>query len=109
MGPKRGYFRPFSASRVRTEETTLANTLQAKKRARQNEIRRARNAAQRSGTRTAIKKVLKAVTAKDKPAAQTAYRAAVSQIDRAAGKGLHHHNTAARLKSRLNQRIRALA
>ena len=58
----------------------MANTPQAKKRARQAEKRRAHNASRRSMMRTAIKKVLKAVEAKDKSAAQEAYRLAVQRF-----------------------------
>jgi small subunit ribosomal protein S20 len=87
----------------------LANTPQAKKRARQAEVRRARNAAQRTALRHRIKKVRAAIAAKDKDAARQAFREAVSTIDRLAGKGLIHKNAAARYKSGLNQKLRALA
>jgi small subunit ribosomal protein S20 len=87
----------------------VANTAQAKKRARQAEAHRARNTAQRSAMRTAVKKVLKAVEAKDKPAAQSALREACATLDRYAGKGLIHKNNAARHKSHLNSRVRALS
>ena len=86
----------------------MANTAQAKKRARQAEIHRARNVGQRTELRSRIKKVRAAIAAKDKPAAQQAFREAASVIDRLAGKGLVHKNTAARYKSGLNQRLRAL-
>ncbi len=58
--------------------------------------------------RTYIKNVLKAVTAGDAQAAGEAYRKAVPIIDSMTGKGLIHKNKAARHKSRLNQRIRAI-
>ncbi len=87
----------------------MANTPQARKRARQNEVRRARNTGQRAGVRTSIKKFLKLVEGKDLEAAQAAYREATSRIDQAVHKGLHHRNTAARLKHRLNVRLRAIA
>lgn len=87
----------------------MANTAQAKKRARQAEIHRARNAAQRTLMRSRIKAVLKAVAAKDKDKAKDAYRAAASYIDRMAGRGMIHKNAAARYKGRLNERLRALA
>jgi small subunit ribosomal protein S20 len=86
----------------------LANTAQARKRARQAENNRQLNAGQRSNTRTSIKKVLKAIEAGDKDAARKAYDEAVPVIDKAAGKGLMHANKAARHKSRLNQHIRSL-
>jgi len=76
----------------------LANTAQARKRARQAENNRQLNA----------KKVLKAIEAGDKDAAKKAYDEAVPVIDKAAGKGLMHANKAARHKSRLNQHIRSL-
>ena len=86
----------------------MANTAQAKKRARQAENNRQLNAGQRSNMRTSIKKVLKAIEAGDKDAARKAYDEAVPVIDKAAGKGLMHANKAARHKSRLNQHIRSL-
>jgi len=87
----------------------LANTIQARKRARQAETRRHHNASLRSVLRTYIKKVTKAVEGKDKDVAQQAYKEAVSVIDRVKNKGLIHKNTAARHKSRLNTRVRALS
>jgi len=87
----------------------LANTPQAKKRARQNDNRRVHNHAIRTRMRTAIKGFLKAVDAKDKDAANAAYKATVSFVDRVVSKGLHHRNRAARLKSRLNTRLRNMA
>lgn len=86
----------------------MANSAQARKRARQAEKHRQRNAAQKSTFRTAIKKVLKAIRAGDKAAAADAFKAAVPLIDSAAGKGLMHANKAARHKSRLNAHIKAL-
>jgi len=86
----------------------VANSAQAKKRARQADKRRIHNATLRSMARTYIKKVVRAVEAGDKEAATTAYTAAVPVIDRIADKGIIHKNKAARHKSRLNARIRAL-
>ncbi len=86
----------------------MANSAQAKKRARQAENNRQLNAGQRSNMRTSIKKVLNAIEAGDKDAAKKAYDEAVPVIDKAAGKGLMHANKAARHKSRLNQHIRSL-
>lgn len=86
----------------------MANTAQARKRARQAENNRQLNAGQRSNMRTSIKKVLKAIEAGDKDAARKAYDEAVPVIDKAAGKGLMHANKAARHKSRMNQHIRSL-
>lgn len=86
----------------------MANSPQARKRARQAEIRRQHNASRRSMLRTYIKKVLRAIGAGDKAQAEEAYKAAVPIIDRMAGNGLVHKNKAARHKSRLNARIRAM-
>ena len=86
----------------------MANSAQARKRARQAEKRRQRNATQRSMLRTYVKNVVKAVATGDAEAAQTAYQKAVPVIDKMAGRGLIHKNKAARHKSRLNQHVRAL-
>ncbi len=87
----------------------MANSAQAKKRARQNDKARAHNASLRSMVRTYIKKVVNAIAAGDKTNAQTAYTSAVPVIDRMADKGIIHKNKAARHKSRLNAQIKALA
>ncbi|MDZ7684289.1 MAG: 30S ribosomal protein S20 [Gammaproteobacteria bacterium] len=87
----------------------MANTPQARKRARQAETRRLHNAGQRSAMRTAIKKVLSALKAGDADNAKAAFDAAIPVIDGAAGKGLIHKNKAARHKSRLNSKVKALA
>ena len=79
----------------------MANTKQARKRARQTVARNLHLAAQRSQYRTAIKKVRKLVAAGDK--------AAESTIDKMARKGVLHGNAAARHKSRLAAEIKALA
>lgn len=86
----------------------MANSAQAKKRARQAEDSRQRNASQRSAMRTRVKAIQKAVAAGDKTTATAAYQAAVPVLDRMARKGLIHKNAAARSKSRLNKTIRAL-
>jgi len=59
--------------------------------------------------RTAIKKVIKAIDAKDKAGAEAAFKSATPIVDRYAARGLIHKNKAARHKSRLNASIRALA
>ena len=87
----------------------MANTPQARKRARQNVTRRTRNISQRSSLRTSIKKLLMQINANNVVEARATYRETVSRIDRAASKGLHHANRAARLKSRLNSRLRAIS
>lgn len=86
----------------------MANSAQAKKRARQAEKHRQLNASQRSAMRTRIKAIRKAIAAGDKTQATAAFQAAVPVLDRMARKGLIHKNTAARGKSRLNNAVRAL-
>ena len=86
----------------------MANTAQAKKRAKQSEKSRIRNAGQRSNLRTFIKKVLAAVNAGDKDKAQAAFNTAVPIIDSAVNKGIIHKNKAARSKSRLNLKLKAM-
>jgi len=87
----------------------MANTAQAKKRARQAEKSRIRNAGQRSNMRTFVKRVIAAINAGDKDQASKAYQAAASIVDKAVSKGLIHKNKAARGKSRLNTKVRAMA
>lgn len=86
----------------------MANSPQAKKRARQAEVRRARNASHRSRVRTHIKKVVAAIEAGDRDAASSALRRAEPVIDGMAGKGILHKNKAARHKRRLAARIKRL-
>ena len=86
----------------------MANSVQARKRARQAEKRRQHNAGRRSMMRTELKKVDTAIAAGDKAAAEGAFKAAVPLLDSLANKGLIHKNKAARHKSRLNAKIRAL-
>lgn len=86
----------------------MANSAQARKRARQAETHRKHNASMRSMVRTFIKKVVKAIATGDHAAADAAYREAVPHIDRMAAKGIIHKNKAARHKSRLNAQIKAM-
>ena len=86
----------------------MANTLQAKKRARQAETRRKHNASQRSAMRTAIKKTIAAVESGDYESATAAYQAVVPVLDRAVTHGIIHRNKARRHKSRLNSSVKAL-
>ncbi|MBK1701338.1 30S ribosomal protein S20 [Thiococcus pfennigii] len=87
----------------------MANSPQARKRARQAEKHRQHNASRRSMLRTYIKKVIKLIQAGDKEGATQAYAEAVPVIDRAANKGFIHANKAARHKSRLNAHLKAMA
>ena len=87
----------------------MANTAQARKRARQAQKHRLHNASRRSLLRTRIKQVLKAIETGDQTAARTAYALAVPIIDRMVNSDLVHRNKADRHKSRLNARIKAMA
>ena len=86
----------------------MANSAQARKRARQAEATRKRNASQKSELRSAVKKVKKAIASGDKAAAAKQLVASQSVIDRIADKRIVHKNLASRTKSRLAQAIRAL-
>ncbi len=86
----------------------MANTAQARKRARQNDNQRAHNASLRTMFRTALKKIVKAIQTGDKKIAQEQYEKNVPLIDRIADKKIIHKNKAARHKSRLNSAIKAL-
>jgi small subunit ribosomal protein S20 len=86
----------------------VANSPQAKKRARQSEKSRQRNVGQRSMMRTSLKRVVSAIENGNKEEAEAAYKAAVPSVDAMARKGLIHKNKAARFKSRLNIKIKAL-
>lgn len=87
----------------------MANTPQARKRARQAEKRRTHNASLRSLVRTRIKQVLAAIGSGDAEQARGAYAAAVPVIDKMANKGIIHKNKAARHKSRLSAQVKALS
>lgn len=86
----------------------MANSPQARKRARQAESRRHQNAGRRSMLRSTIKKVVKALDANDKAAAEAAYKEMVPVLDRMSVQGMLHKNKAARHKSRLSARLKAL-
>lgn len=86
----------------------MANSAQARKRARQAVRRRTHNASLRSRMRTSVKRVVRALNANDADGAEAALKQAQPILDGAAGKGLVHKNKAARHKSRLNARLKAL-
>ncbi|OGV28119.1 MAG: 30S ribosomal protein S20 [Legionellales bacterium RIFCSPHIGHO2_12_FULL_37_14] len=87
----------------------MANLKSVIKRARQNVKLRQRNMSGRSLYRTYVKYVLKAVEANDVKGANEAYKKAQPMIDKAAQKGIIHKNKAARLKSRLVARVKAIS
>jgi small subunit ribosomal protein S20 len=80
-----------------------------RKRARQDVALNAANTSLRSKFRSAVKGVQKAVTAGDKSKAAELFKAAQSVIDSVADKGIFHKNKAARHKSRLAAKVKALA
>jgi small subunit ribosomal protein S20 len=86
----------------------MANSPQAKKRARQNERRFAVNKARRSRIRTFLRGVEEAIASGDQAAAATALKAAQPELMRGVTKGVFHKNTAARKMSRLSSRVKAM-
>ena len=86
----------------------MANIKSAKKRAITSEKRRQHNASRRSMMRTFFKKVVAEIEAGNKEGAQEAFAKVVPVLDRYATKGLIHKNKAARQKSRLAAKIKAL-
>ena len=87
----------------------MANSAQARKRARQNIGQHNRNMSLRSQLRTAIKHARKGIASTDKTFAQAAFKASASTIDSIADMGIIHKNKAARHKSRLSVAIKAMA
>ena len=87
----------------------MANTPQAKKRARQNEARFAVNKMRRSRIRTYLRAVEEAIASGDPKAAADALKAAQPELMRGVTKGVYHKNTAARKMSRLAARVKAIA
>jgi small subunit ribosomal protein S20 len=87
----------------------MANHFSALKRARQTEKRTAVNRANTSKLRNSLRTMRESIGKGDKAAAQKTYRETVSALDKAVQKGVLHKNTAARYKSRLNARVKAVA
>ncbi len=95
-------------STKRFRSNILANSAQARKRARQADKRNIRNASARSMMRTYLKRVVNAVAEGNKESATEGYKVLVPILDKSVSKGLMHKNKAARYKSRLNSQIKAL-
>jgi small subunit ribosomal protein S20 len=86
----------------------MPNNAAAEKRMRQEQKRRLHNRSIKSLVKTQITKARQAITSgSNDEAAQEAVRAAVSELDRAAKKGVIHPNNAARRKSRLMKQLNA--
>lgn len=96
----------MAAGKPKKKNPRLAS---GRKRARQNVKLNAANTSLRSKYRTAVKKVEKAVLAGDKALATTLFQQAQSVLDTIADKGIFHKNKAARDKSRLSAKVKALA
>ncbi|MEK6236016.1 MAG: 30S ribosomal protein S20 [Planctomycetales bacterium] len=86
----------------------MPNTKAAKKRLRQNITRRVRNRSWRTALRNQIKKVGAALESANVEASEAEFRVAVKKLDQAAAKRLIHRNAAARTKSRLSAKVKAL-
>ncbi|MGA3106832.1 MAG: 30S ribosomal protein S20 [Terriglobales bacterium] len=86
----------------------MANHFSALKRARQTTKRTARNRANASQLRTALRSLRESLDKGDKAVAGETYRATVSALDKAIQKGILHENTASRYKSRLAKRLSAI-
>ncbi len=86
----------------------MANSAQARKRARQAVKRREHNVSLRSKLRTAIKFIKKAIGSGDKVAAQRAFNSSIGTVDAIADKDIIHKNKSARYKSRLSAAIKMM-
>ena len=86
----------------------MADHFSALKRVRQTETKTTRNRANKSRLRGALRLLREAISKGDKAAAQTAYRATVSVVDKGVQKGVLHKNTASRYKARLSKRVKAV-
>ncbi len=86
----------------------MPNIKSAKKRLRQSIVRRARNRAVKSDLRSQCRKVREAVAANDLAEAESEFQRAVQKLDRAGSRRIIHPNAAARMKSRLSARVKAL-
>ncbi len=87
----------------------MANIKSAKKRILVDRRNAEKNKAIKSKVKTAVKKVDAAIAAKDKAAASSALKAAISEIDRAASKGVFHKKTASRKISRITLAVNKIA
>ena len=86
----------------------MANTYSALKRVRQTERRTEFNRKNKSRLRHQIRAMRRALTGKDPKAAASLLPATFSMIDRSAKNGIIKKNTAARYKSKLHLRVKAL-
>lgn len=88
----------------------MANTSSARKKAKQDVVRAARNKAARSKMRTAVRGAVETIDAKkDQPSALSAFKNAMSALHQAVTKGIMKKRTASRKISRLNARLKKSA
>jgi small subunit ribosomal protein S20 len=87
---------------------TMPNIKSAKKRLKQNTVRRLRNRAAKHALKTQVKKVLAAVESGSAERAEAELRLAAKKCDKAAAKHVIHRNAAARVKSRLAAKVKKL-
>jgi len=86
----------------------MADHFSALKRARQTDKKTARNRANKSRLRSALRSLREAIAKGEKEAAQAAYRQTISVVDKGVQKGVLHKNTASRYKARLSKRVKAI-
>ena len=87
----------------------MANIKSAKKRIQVIQTKTERNKAAKSRVKNFVKKVYAAIDANDKAAADTALKEAISEISKAASKGIYHKSTASRKISRLTKAVNKIA
>ena len=86
----------------------MPNTASAKKRLRQDTVRRVRNRSTKSSLRNQLRKVREAIAANEAEKADTEFRLLAKKLDKAASQNVIHANAAARTKSRVSAAIKAL-
>ena len=86
----------------------MPNIKSSAKRDQLAKARNAKNKAEKSALKTAVKKFNAAVAGGDKEAAAVAHKAAVKAVDKAAGKNLIHKNNAANKKSKMASKLNAM-
>ncbi|HVT29766.1 MAG TPA: 30S ribosomal protein S20 [Lacipirellulaceae bacterium] len=86
----------------------MPNIASAKKRMRQDVVRRARNRSTKASIRTQLRKVRTAIAAKKVDESEAEFRTLAKKLDKAAADNVIHANSAARTKSRLSHAIKAI-
>ncbi len=87
----------------------MAHSLSAKKRARQNEVKRVRNRVRKSMVKTQTKHFLNALKEGNLDSAKQQFQLLTKKLDKVSSTSTMHKNTASRIKSRLAKRLNALA